>query len=440
MSKGSGEVIPEEPACKLCGYAENNALEYGEKITDPESGITAHYYCLIFSSGLCQQGNDSEGLYGFLPDDIIKESKRASRLKCMLCKQKGAAIGCNLTSCRRKFHLPCGIKLHCLFQFQGNFPSFCAEHRPVQLEARGRADSEPQTCVLCLEVIDDLSSFDALCSASCCDTFFHRSCIQQQALHSGLFFFRCPICNNNEKFQAEMLRMGIHIPERDASWERDENAFQDLLIQYQRCDIKRCQCAMGRDYNKANSKWEVTRCDCCGAAGTHLACAGLKSNQTDWFCYGCRPLLARSKSPHGKIGSPKLQLSFPSSPLDPEMECRDKSSFSPSHMRKEDAVPLFKHTDGKQGAHSATPPQSAYRRAMGNKDAPGYPVSSPEESSPLVGKVKSKCVRGLLDHQVNRMVRKSDKCKRTISHSLTDVLPLTKKHSSGHKKSKTKLT
>ena len=43
--------------------------------------------------------------------------------------------------------------------------------------------------------------------------------------------------------------MGIHIPEKDASWELEENAYQDLLQHYERCDVRRCRCKEGREYN-----------------------------------------------------------------------------------------------------------------------------------------------------------------------------------------------
>lgn len=37
---------------------------------------------------------------------------------------------------------------------------------------------------------------------------------QNQANSAALYFFRCTLCNNSDEFQQEMLRMGIHIPER----------------------------------------------------------------------------------------------------------------------------------------------------------------------------------------------------------------------------------
>eukprot|EP00076_Gallus_gallus_P040969 XP_025006507.1 G2/M phase-specific E3 ubiquitin-protein ligase isoform X4 [Gallus gallus] len=116
-----------------------------------------------------------------------------------------------------------------------------------------------------------------------------------QALSAGIFFFRCAVCNNKDKFQKEMLRMGIHIPEKDASWELEDNAYQDLLQCYQHCDIRRCLCKNGRDYNKPDSKWEIKRCQSCGSRGTHLACSSIKSWEQNWECVECRSIFAKGK-------------------------------------------------------------------------------------------------------------------------------------------------
>lgn len=39
---------------------------------------------------------------------------------------------------------------------------------------------------------------------------------------------------------------------RDASWELEENAYQELLQHYEHCDVRRCRCKEGRDYNVPN--------------------------------------------------------------------------------------------------------------------------------------------------------------------------------------------
>ncbi|OXB83908.1 UNVERIFIED_CONTAM: hypothetical protein H355_009392 [Colinus virginianus] len=132
--------------------------------------------------------------------------------------------------------------------------SYCWEHKPVQIFP-DKESREPSQCTICLDLVEHLPLHSVLRSPCCKNTWFHRECLQYQALSAGIFFFRCAVCNNKDKFQKEMLRMGIHIPEKDASWELEDNAYQDLLQCYQHCDIRRCLCRNGRDYNKPDSKF-----------------------------------------------------------------------------------------------------------------------------------------------------------------------------------------
>ncbi|XP_074811893.1 G2/M phase-specific E3 ubiquitin-protein ligase isoform X3 [Natator depressus] len=239
----------QSPACVLCQRTDDCPEKYGEKRTYKEYSLTVHYYCLLMSSGIWQRGEEDEGVYGFLIKDIRKEVNRAAKLKCNICKKKGASIGCVAPKCKRSYHFPCGVQRECIFQFMEHFGSYCWEHRPVQKlpsdESRGSSQ-----CTICLEFVEHFPMYNILKSPCCKNAWFHRDCLQYQALSAGVFFFRCTVCNNKDKFQNEMLRMGIHIPEKDASWELEENAYQDLLQRYQHCDARRCLCRNGRDYNK----------------------------------------------------------------------------------------------------------------------------------------------------------------------------------------------
>jgi len=38
--------------------------------------------------------------------------------------------------------------------------------------------------------------------------------LQRQAVYSGLHFFKCPLCNDKDRFQADMLVYGIYIPDQ----------------------------------------------------------------------------------------------------------------------------------------------------------------------------------------------------------------------------------
>lgn len=272
--------------CALCLLSEENPEEYGEKITIKSTDkITVHYFCLLMSSGIYQRGKEKEGIYGFLLDDIKQEIRRSYRLKCTYCKKKGGSIGCYVSSCRRTVHFPCGKKQKFIFQFTGKFPSYCSEHSPSQ---SALCDvSLPQSCSVCLDSLEPLLSYSVLKCPSCLNSWFHRDCVQHQAHNAGMFFFKCTLCNNKEQFQEEMLRMGIYIPERDASWELEENAYGELLQVYQHCDALKCLCSDGRAFTSKTGWFQIMRCKLCGSRGTHLKCSSLKLSSSTWICEDC---------------------------------------------------------------------------------------------------------------------------------------------------------
>ncbi|EMP26738.1 G2/M phase-specific E3 ubiquitin-protein ligase [Chelonia mydas] len=196
-------LLAELPSCVLCQRTDDCPEKYGEKRTYKEYSLTVHYYCLI---SVWRVGRGM--LVALSASEIL--GCKASRVTLL---------------------------------------SYCWEHRPVQKlpsdESRGSSQ-----CTICLEFVEHFPMYNILKSPCCKNAWFHRDCLQYQALSAGVFFFRCTVCNNKDKFQNEMLRMGIHIPEKDASWELEENAYQDLLQRYQHCDARRCLCRNGRDYNK----------------------------------------------------------------------------------------------------------------------------------------------------------------------------------------------
>ncbi|XP_078515543.1 G2/M phase-specific E3 ubiquitin-protein ligase [Lissotriton helveticus] len=279
--------------CVLCGRTEDCPEKYGEKKTYPEENLTLHYYCLLLSSGIWQRGEEDEGIYGFLPNDIRKEVARSKRLTCTFCRKKGASIGCVGHRCKKSYHYPCGLQKECIFQFMGSFASFCRKHRPFQKCVQ---DTGSSTCTICLEIVQHRPSYNILHSPCCKTAWFHRDCLQYQALSAGVFFFRCTVCNNKDVFQEEMLRLGIHIPEKDAAWEMEDNAYQDLLQRYQHCDEQKCLCKEGREFDDPeSSKWEIVRCQCCGSRGTHLACSSMKNwQEQNWECAECKNIINRS--------------------------------------------------------------------------------------------------------------------------------------------------
>ncbi|XP_032177529.1 PHD finger protein 7 isoform X3 [Mustela nigripes] len=233
------------PVCRLCLREPGDPEKLGEFLQ--KDNLSVHYFCLILSSKLPQRGQSNRGFHGFLPEDIKKEAARASRKICFVCKKKGAAINCQKDQCVRNFHLPCGQERGCLSQFFGEYKSFCGKHRPTQDIQRGKAGEE--SCVLCCEDLSQ-ASVENIQSPCCSQTIYHRKCIQKYAHTSAKHFFKCPQCNNREEFPQEMLRMGIHIPDR---------------------------------------RWRLILCATCGSHGTHRDCSSLRANSKKWECEECAP-------------------------------------------------------------------------------------------------------------------------------------------------------
>ncbi|XP_006169383.1 PHD finger protein 7 isoform X2 [Tupaia chinensis] len=263
------------PVCRLCLQEPGDPEKLGEFLQ--KDNLSVHYFCLILSSKLPQRGQSNRGFHGFLPEDIKKEAVRASRKTCFVCKKKGAAIKCQNNQCFRNFHLPCGQESGCLSQFFGEYKSFCGKHRPTQDIRQGSVGEE--SCILCCEALSQ-ASMGNIRSPCCSRATYHRACIQKYAHTSAKHFFKCPQCNNREEFPREMLRMGIHIPDRDAAWELEPGAFAELYQRYRHCDAPVCLHGQGRDSFEDEGRWCLILCTTCGAHGTHRDCSNLRSSNS----------------------------------------------------------------------------------------------------------------------------------------------------------------
>ncbi|KAJ1528085.1 hypothetical protein ONE63_008002 [Megalurothrips usitatus] len=300
--KGPACVIIEDNKdglkCAMCLSCVNDPLNYGEmyKIEN----LVCHYFCLLFSSSLVQNGADDEGIQGFFPKDIQKEIRRGSRLKCSYCRRTGATIGCNVKTCKKTFHLPCGLKRDSMHQYFDQFLSFCSNHRlhqtvdPKAVAAAGE-DEDALICPICYENVKNEVSTTTLWAPCCKKRWFHRSCVQRQAKAQG-YFFKCPMCNNKKEFNDEMKKYGIYSPEMDAAWEREPNAFQDLLHTHRRCDAILCKCPDGKAFVQNTGSWRLLRCNSCGSQGTHIICGGLKiaAASNSWRCPLCSDVISKA--------------------------------------------------------------------------------------------------------------------------------------------------
>ena len=78
------------------------------------------------------------------------------------------------------------------------------------------------------------------------------------ALSAG-YFFKCPMCNNKETFEAEMKLFGVYVPEQDASWEREGDIFDGIYERHGNCDADQCICPHGRTFDEDYTIWEIVR-------------------------------------------------------------------------------------------------------------------------------------------------------------------------------------
>lgn len=290
------EDFQEPDICRICNQA--GGLERDQLMQTDD--IHAHFFCLLFSSGLGQKGKENEGIKGFLAADIRKELKRGARLKCVHCRKKGATVGCAEQKCKKSYHLPCGSRQDSLQQYFDQFKSYCREHRPAQKVVRTgnkRGDKKENICVICQQKLLRKTNMKTLWGP-CCEEFFHRECIQELACSQGSYHFRCPTCNDTERFTMAMKMMGIYVPERDASWENGQHFAEVDEVTLKICHAKICFCPHeeGRTYHKEDDLWEVLLCKTCGSKGIHAKCGGLEDfPEAVWQCYGCRKIAKAEK-------------------------------------------------------------------------------------------------------------------------------------------------
>ncbi|XP_042655801.1 PHD finger protein 7-like [Tyto alba] len=269
------------PACMLCGRAEADPHICGKKLQ--KQGICAHLFCLFFTKKLFNQ----ESMDGVSLKDIRRTIKQASQRHCFVCGESGAAITCCQEGCDRSFHLPCAVEGECVTQYFGLYRSFCWQHRPEQ--AVEAAPGENTACLICLDPVEDRKTYGTLVCPACKHAWFHRACIQNQAIYAGFFCFQCPHCQNEYRFLMEMLTMGIRIPRRIPSGE-DDSAYEELYERHSRCDARECLCPGGRQHAEEQGPWQLLLCCSCAAEGTHRRCSFMKHSTVIWECDSCAGL------------------------------------------------------------------------------------------------------------------------------------------------------
>ncbi|NWR56793.1 PHF7 protein, partial [Bucorvus abyssinicus] len=208
---------------------------------------------------------------------------------CFICGERGASITCRETDCDRSFHLPCAAEGGCITQYFPQYRSFCWEHRPKQ--AVEATPEENTVCIICLDPVEDKKTYGTMVCPACKHAWFHRRCIQNRAIQAGYHCFCCPHCENEYRFRAEMLTMGIRIPSVHSStrlpaWE-PPRAYAALGERHSRCDASWCLCPGGREQAEEEGPWQLLLCSSCAAEGTHRRCSALLDSTETWECDSC---------------------------------------------------------------------------------------------------------------------------------------------------------
>ncbi|NXD74269.1 G2E3 ligase, partial [Eolophus roseicapillus] len=204
---------------------------------------------------------------------------------CFVCGESGATITCRETGCDRRFHLPCAMEGGCITHYLPPYRSYCWEHRPQQRE---EVAPESTTCLICLDSVEGRTTYGTMVCPVCKHAWFHRACIQGQAMRAGIFCLQCPLCRNRSQFLMEMLFMGIRIPARlvQASWE-DNSAYAQLYQRHSSCNARECLCPGGREEAEPEGPWQLLLCCSCAAEGTHRCCSNLGNSTERWECDNC---------------------------------------------------------------------------------------------------------------------------------------------------------
>ncbi|XP_059612440.1 uncharacterized protein LOC132258907 [Phlebotomus argentipes] len=250
--------------CSLCKSSEQDDVNYGEFLR--KGRVSVHYYCLLLTTIMEQNGEDDEGIRGFLVPDILECAEKFVNKKCTYCRGTGANVACCNKKCFRFFHTVCGAKNNARYIFYNTFQSFC--HRHIDLPDDAEPHNSEEICTICSCSMEQYHPLRSIRTPCCSSGWFHRTCLAQCALSAG-YFFRCPLCNDEKVFREFLINRNVFIPDRDASWEMAPRAFSELERNVS-CSAENCRCPTGRSTNA--SHWKMRICKFCGSCGIHMNC------------------------------------------------------------------------------------------------------------------------------------------------------------------------
>uniref|UniRef100_A0AAY5KK89 PHD-type domain-containing protein n=1 Tax=Esox lucius TaxID=8010 RepID=A0AAY5KK89_ESOLU len=133
--------------CGFCHAGEEENETRGVLHMDNGKKVAAHYKCMLFSSGTVQLTTSSRAEFGnFDIKTVIQEIKRGKRMKCTLCCQLGATIGCEIKACVKTYHYHCGLQDKAKYienMARGIYKLYCKNHSGN--EERDEEDEERES-------------------------------------------------------------------------------------------------------------------------------------------------------------------------------------------------------------------------------------------------------------------------------------------------------
>ncbi|XP_069468926.1 PHD finger protein 6 [Ambystoma mexicanum] len=133
--------------CGFCHAGEEENEVRGKLHVFNAKKAAAHYRCMLFSSGTVQLTTTSRAEFGdFDIKTVIQEMKRGKRMKCTLCSQLGATIGCEIKACIKTYHYHCGVQDKAKYienMSRGIYKLYCKNHSGN--EERDEEDEERES-------------------------------------------------------------------------------------------------------------------------------------------------------------------------------------------------------------------------------------------------------------------------------------------------------
>ncbi|KAM6178189.1 PHD finger protein 11 [Rhynchocyon petersi] len=119
----------EKRTCAFCPKGRDYSVLYFA----PTKNIAAHENCLLYSSALveCEDNGSFNHDRNFDVESVKKEIQRGKKLKCTVCKERGATVGCDEKRCTKNYHFFCAQSDHAVplsNHTEGTYKVFCKEH------------------------------------------------------------------------------------------------------------------------------------------------------------------------------------------------------------------------------------------------------------------------------------------------------------------------